>query len=219
MGHGTPNLFDSALDPLTERLMVVKKMKTITVLMMCASPIGETPLRLDQEARDLKEQLQMVKEKQQNIIVEHAWAIRNDQIQTEVLNAKPEILHFSGHGNVDRLYFEDKTGQAIEVSAVAIGGLVRQAKTIDCVILNACYSDSLSVALKPHVSAIIGCSSGIDDDAAVVFSSAFYRTLANGKSYKDSFEWAINELEIRGMNAEAKIYTFTDGDSPRNRTA
>jgi len=209
--EGTMDLFAGEIDPLTAKLLEARKMPTKNVLMMCASPMNATPIRLDQEARDLKEQLRLVDNRKQDINVVHAWAIRTDQVQMEILNNAPEILHFSGHGDAGILCFEDKDGNAAPVTAAAIEGIVKLSETVDCVIMNACYSESVASQLVPNVKAVIGCKVSISDDAAIAFSKAFYRALAHSHSYRKAFDLALNELQLSGMDAEARKYSFLEG--------
>lgn len=206
--EGTRDLFAADLDLLTLQLIQGQKLPTKNVLMMCASPKDETPLRLDQEARDLKEQLRLVENRKQEVNVVHAWAVRTDQVQMEVQNNAPDVVHFSGHGDIGLLCFEDKDGNAASVSAAAIAGLIMLSESVECVILNACYSESVAKKIAPHVEAVVGCTQSIGDDAAIIFSKAFYRALAHGYEYRRAYESALNELELNGMKNEAKKYRF-----------
>ncbi|MEO9527393.1 MAG: CHAT domain-containing protein [Hyphomicrobiales bacterium] len=208
---GTDDLFAGSDDLLISNIRKTKTMPSKNVLMLCVSPADADRLRLDQEARDLKEQLRLVENPKQIVEVSNAWAVRTNQVQMEILNNEPNILHFSGHGNVGELYFEDHDGNAVPVSAEAIAGLVKLSETVECIVLNACYSASLAGLLKPHVKAVIGCTASIDDDAAVKFSSAFYRAISHNMPYQKAFDYAVNELELNSLEAEAKKYDFTDG--------
>lgn len=206
--EGTRDLFAADMDLLTAQLMEGHKLPTKNVLMMCASPKDESPLRLDQEARDLKEQLRLVEKSKQDVNVVHAWAVRTDQVQMEVQNNAPDVLHFSGHGDTGFLCFEDKDGKAAPVSAAAIEGLIKLSESIECVILNACYSESVAKKIAPHVKAVIGCRKSIADEAAIIFSKAFYRALAHGYEYRRAYELGLNELQLSSMVNEAKKYRF-----------
>lgn len=210
--EGTLDMFGGDLDPLTARLMEKQKLPIVNVLMMCASPkdAGD-PLRLDEEARDLKEQIRLVDKPKQDIVVSHAWAVRTDQVQMEVMNNAPDILHFSGHGDTGLLCFEDKNGNVAAVSAAAVEGLVKLSDSIECLILNACFSESIATQVKDHLKAVIGCSDAIDDDAAIAFTRAFYRALRHGNHYRRAFDLALNELQLNGMENEAKKYKFVAG--------
>lgn len=210
--EGTLDMFAGDLDPLTARLLEESKLPTLNVLMMCASPkdAGD-PLRLDEEARDLTEQIRLVEKPKKEVIVTHAWAIRTDQVQMEVLNNSPDILHFSGHGDAGILCFEDKNGNVAEVSATAIEGLVKLSESVQCLVLNACFSESVARQVKVHVKAVIGCTVEIDDDAAIAFTRAFYRALRHGHLVQRAYDLALNDLQLNGMENEAKKYVFIAG--------
>lgn len=214
--EGTPDLFsnDALTTAIIGRPIVTSQTTPKTALLMFASPIGQTPLRLDQEARDLGEKIRLVQNPKVAISVTQHWAVRVDQIQDCILNARPHILHFSGHGGSGSLYFEDATGNATPVTSKAFGDLMKLASShIECVIMNACYSNDLAKAAANHVNAVIGCKSSIRDDAAIAFARSFYRALTNGKDYRESFDWAVNEVRLATSDAEAKKYKFTDKKS------
>jgi hypothetical protein len=209
--EGTADLFGTDLDPIIAQLRTPTKLKETKVLMMYASPKGTLRLRLDQEARDLKEQLRLIENKKREINVSHAWAVKADQVQMEVLNNTPAILHFSGHGDTGILCFENKDGEVSPVSASAIAGLVKLSNSIECVVMNACFSDSIASQLAPYVKAVIGCKVSIRDDAAIAFSKAFYRALAHDMPYRRAFDYALNDLQLTGMEIEARKYNFVEG--------
>src|SRR5258708_36435480 len=102
------------------------------------APLNESRLRLDKEANDLQQQLALVKDRSLDINVEHRWATRTNQIQMEILNQKPDILHFSGHGDVGTLIFEDEAGESAPVSSEAIAELISLCPNVRCLLLNAC---------------------------------------------------------------------------------
>lgn len=179
------------------------------VLFLAANPVNEARLKIDREASDLKEQLALVRDAKIYIDVEHAWAIRTDQLQREILNSKPAVLHFSGHGDTGMLIFEDASGKAVEVSGEALAGLIELMPTIKCVVLNACFSESVAKLVAPHVNAVIGCDASIGDTAAILFTRAFYRALAHGETVKRSFELAKNDLALNGQGKEASKYTIS----------
>nr|WP_281418666.1 CHAT domain-containing protein [Rhizobium rosettiformans] len=176
--------------------------------MLAASPVDQQSLRLDEEARDLREQLKLVNEPMTVVQIEHRWAVRTNQLQMEVMNVKPQILHFSGHGDRGVLLFEDVNGNASEVSAEAIAELIELNPSVDCLLLNACYSESVARLASPHVKAVIGCTTSIDDNAAIAFTRSFYRALAHGETYEKAFRLAKNEVRINFASAEADKYVM-----------
>lgn len=185
-----------------------KKMK---ILFFAASPINENRLRLEEEARDLREQLSLVQDKKIEISVQHIWAVRTNQVQMEILNENPSILHFSGHGSSGNLIFENANGEAAPVTAKAISELISLCSSIDCLVLNACFSESVAKLCVPHLKAVIGCDDAINDDAAIAFTRAFYRALAHGQTYEIAYKFAKNEIRMMGYDKEADKYKFDAG--------
>lgn len=209
--EGNLDLFQNPtdLETMFRGAPLIRKAKlTMKALMLAASPVDQQSLRLDEEARDLREQLKLVNEPMAVVQIEHRWAVRTNQLQMEVMNVKPQILHFSGHGDRGALLFEDVNGNASEVSAEAIAELVELNSCVDCLLLNACYSESVARLVSPYVKAVIGCTTSIDDNAAIAFTRSFYRALAHGETYEKAFRLAKNEVRINFASAEADKYVM-----------
>jgi hypothetical protein len=188
---------------------IVKEIHPMKVLFLASSPVDQDSLKIDRECRDIKEQLNLVKDKKVVLDFEHAWAARTDQIQTEILNSKPEVLHFSGHGGPGELVFEDHNGWTKTVSGEALAQLIALCPTIKIVLLNACYTESIAKLVSPHVSAVIGCEVSISDEAATQFTRAFYRALAHGHDVGTAFALGKNEISLAGSPTEAAKYKIT----------
>ncbi|WP_166096750.1 CHAT domain-containing protein [Rhizobium flavescens] len=209
--NGTMDLFQNGSDleaVLRGSPLIKKERKVIKALMLASSPTDQQPLRLDTEARDLREQLKLVQEPTVDVLLENRWAVRSNQLQMEVMNAKPQILHFSGHGDHGLLIFEDVGGKTTEVSGEAIAELVELNRSIECLLLNACYSESVARLAAPYLKAVIGCNSEIGDEAAVAFTRSFYRALAHGEPYDRAFRHAKNEVRINSGSGEADRYVM-----------
>jgi hypothetical protein len=182
-------------------------MPPIKTLILSAAPKNTMRLRLDEEARDLKEKLRAVQNKAVDVVVVNEWAVRVDQIQDALFNEKPQVLHFSGHGDTGILVFEDRNGKAAPVDAKAFAELISlHADSVKCVILSACYSEDVAKAVRAHVPWVIGCDQSIADNAAIAFSRAFYRALANGENYDKAFRHGRNEIALERMPNEADKY-------------
>lgn len=179
----------------------------LKVLVLASAPRNIARLRIDEEVRDLKEKIHLVQNKRRSLEVVSEWAVRVDQIQDALFNDRPNVLHFSGHGSPGQLVFEDRSGNGQVVDAKSFGDLIGlHAGTIECVVLNACFSEDVAKACRGHVSAVVGCDASIADDAAVAFSRAFYRALANGEGYDKAYRFARNEVALAGMSLEAEKY-------------
>ncbi|MFN0200506.1 MAG: CHAT domain-containing protein [Bacteroidia bacterium] len=131
-----------------------------------------------------------------------AWAVTPDDFQMEVLKQKPQILHFSGHGEQAGIMLQDTTGTDKLVSASA---LIRFFKVftkkfkINCVFLNTCYSAEQAEAISQYVAYVIGMSQNVDDNTAIQFSKAFYRTYAREKEIEFAFDLAVNSIEMNDL--------------------
>ncbi|MBC7280215.1 CHAT domain-containing protein [Hoeflea sp.] len=204
---GTADLFGEE-DDLMQSIKKAKPVRqAMKALMLLAAPKDADRLRLDEEVRDLKDKLRVVQNAVVDIVVVNEWAVRVDQIQDALFNEKPQVLHFSGHGDTGTLFFEDRNGDAAPVDAKSFGELISlHADTVKCVILSACYSEDVAKAVRAHVPWVIGCDQSIADDAAIAFSRAFYRALANGQDYQKAFRHARNEVSLNGMSVEADKY-------------
>lgn len=74
------------------------------ILFLAANPKGTSPLKLDQEAREIGEELRRSHQDDQ-FSLEQRWAVRPRDIQQAMLDVGPHIVHFSGHGQGTKLVF------------------------------------------------------------------------------------------------------------------
>lgn len=74
------------------------------VLFLAANPKGTSPLRLDQELRDIGEELRRSNQGDK-FTLEQRWAVRPRDIQQAMLDVGPQIVHFSGHGKGTKISF------------------------------------------------------------------------------------------------------------------
>ncbi len=123
------------------------------ILVLSANPKGTHPLRLAEEIREIKEGLQLAR-KRDRFVIESAEAVRHRDIHRAILN----FVHFSGHGAGEAgLVFEDNTGQQKLVDAAALAGLFELfVDQVECVLLNACYSEIQAKAIAQHIDYVIG---------------------------------------------------------------
>jgi hypothetical protein len=99
-----------------------------------------------------------------------------------------------------------KCGNTTEVSGESIARLIELVGSVRCVVLNACFSDSISKLIASHVEAVIGCDDTIDDEAAIMFTRAFYRALSHGVTFEQAYNLARNELDLHGKKGESEKY-------------
>ncbi|BAY22258.1 hypothetical protein NIES2100_20210 [Calothrix sp. NIES-2100] len=171
-----------------------------TILVLSANPKGTQPLRLHEEIREIKEGLQLAKQRDR-FKIDSAEAVRHRDISRSILNFEPQIVHFSGHGAGEPgLIFEDNTGQQKLVDAEALAGLFKLfADKVECVLLNACYSKIQAQAIAQHINYVIGMSQEIGDKAAIEFAVGFYDALGAGRDFEFAYKYGCQVIRMAGI--------------------
>ncbi len=171
-----------------------------TILILAANPKATPPLRLDEEIREIDAGLQRAK-KRELFDLKQRWAVRVQEVYQSLLNFNPQIVHFSGHGTgEDGLVLEDEAGNVRLVSTEALTGLFELfADRVECVVLNACYSEVQATAIARHIPYVIGMSKAIGDKAAIKFATGFYSALGAGESIEFAYKLGCNVIQLDGI--------------------
>ncbi len=171
-----------------------------TILILAANPKATSPLRLDEEIREIDAGLQRAK-KRELFDLKQRWAVRVQDVYQSLLDFKPQIVHFSGHGTGDDgLALEDDAGNVRLVDTVALTKLFELfAANVECVVLNACYSEVQAVAIAQHIPYVIGMNKAIGDIAAIKFSTGFYSALGAGESVEFAYKLGCNVIQLDGI--------------------
>lgn len=173
-------------------------MKHHKILLLAANPKDTGRLRLQEEERDIKEQLRLAGFRRPPISSE--VAVRPRDIYRSVLDTQPTIVHFSGHGAGNNgLIFENALGQSRLISSDALAELFRLfSQKVECVILNACYSYSQAEVIAEHVNYVIGMHEEIEDASAIEFSVGFYSALSAGESIEFAYKMGCVAIRMNG---------------------
>lgn len=170
------------------------------ILILTANPQNSDKLRLDEEVREIQEGLKRSRSRDQFELISK-WAVRPDDLRRALLDHEPQIVHFSGHGaGKDGLVLENNAGQMKPVSAQSLARLFKLFQDkVECVLLNACYSEVQATAIHQHIDHVIGMSQSIGDRAAIEFAVGFYDGLGAGRSYADAFEFGLSAIDLEGI--------------------
>ncbi|MBP5976468.1 TIR domain-containing protein [Brasilonema sp. CT11] len=172
------------------------------ILILAANPRNTMKLDLDEEVREIAEGLRRSKKSNQ-FVIESRWAVRPDDVRRSILDFEPEIVHFCGHGEADGgLVLEDVTGQAKPVKPEALAGLFELFTHVECVLLNACYSEKQAEAIVQHIDYVIGMKQAIGDRAAVKFAVGFYDALGAGRTIEVAHKFGVNAIQWEGISEE-----------------
>lgn len=194
------------------------------ILILSANPKGTTQLRLGEEAREIKEGLKRSQRREQFTIERSEAALYRD-ISRSLLEYEPQILHFSGHGmgfpvqkretdsderklkpipesntGSEGLVFEDETGHEKLVNTEALAELFELfADKLECVVLNACYSEVQARAIARQIPYVVGMNKAIGDKAAIEFSVGFYDALGAGRDYVFAHKLGCSAVKTAGI--------------------
>lgn len=167
-----------------------------TILVLAANPLDTDRLRLDEEIREITIGLRRASNRD-DYILQPVLAARPDDVRRAVLDHKPNIVHFCGHGSDNGgIAFEDKSGNSALVTPEAISGFFKLfADEVHCVLLNACYSESQADAIAKHIDYVVGMEGSVDDAKAIQFAVAFYDALGSGRTVEFAYELALNATQ------------------------
>jgi len=173
------------------------------ILILAANPIGTSQLCLDEELREIEQGLGRAKQRDK-FDIKSALVVRSRDIQRSILDFKPHIVHFSGHGTgQDGLVLENETGHAKLVDALALARLFKLfANRVNCVVLNACYLEIQARGIAQHINYVIGMSQAVGDRAAIEFAVGFYDALGAGESIEFAYELGCTLIQILGISEE-----------------
>ncbi len=169
------------------------------ILLLSANPTNTSKLRLDEEVREIEAGLERAKYRDEFEIISK-WAVRVDDLRRALLDHEPQIVHFSGHGEGNQgLALENNSGKMQLVSASALAKLFKLFPQVECVVLNACYSQVQAEAIHQHIDYVIGMNKEIGDKAAIEFAVGFYDALGAGRTIEDGFELGLASLDLKNI--------------------
>lgn len=193
--------------------------RRIAVLVLAANPTDTPSLRLDQEVRELQSGL--LRASRKGFHIRQDWAVRPRDLRRALLEHRPKIVHFCGHGTGEEgLVLEDDHNSSHLASTSALASLFELFSShVECVVLNACYSDRQAAAISAHVTYVVGMSRAISDDAAIEFAVGFYDAIAAGETFERAFAFGRNAIELAGLEGHATPTLIGKGTRPLPDTA
>ncbi len=160
------------------------------ILILEANPHKD--LSLNDEIRELQDVIRQSRDREE-FQIDIGLSVRSTDLQKLMLDSEPNIVHFCGHGTgQDGLVFRDK-----KIDTDALSNLFELCqKDLQCVVLNACYTEAQADEIVKHIKYVIGMNQAIRDDAAIAFSIGFYRALGYGCSFEDAFKFGKNAIQL-----------------------
>jgi hypothetical protein len=177
---------------------------------MAAAPDDKIYVNVIKEGTEIQQTLDGQRDKFQFI---HRLGITKDHFLDDLERYRPDILHFSGHGTEhSSLVFQDGDELSSEQLEKTFQSLPFK---ISVVFLNACYSKHQARSISKYVDYIIGMKKPVSDEAAIIFSSKFYKSLLKNINYKEAFSDAIAYLSyyLESESSIPKLITSHGFDS------
>ncbi|QUY45850.1 CHAT domain-containing protein [Acaryochloris marina] len=98
------------------------------------------------------------------------------------------------------LVLEDDQGRAKLVNSKTLKELFKSFPSVECVLLNACYSEVQATSIHESVDCVIGMNQPIGDRAAIQFSQGFYDALGAGTSYEEAYQLGCRAIDLEGSS-------------------
>ena len=167
-------------------------------------PGGDHAASLDEEIRAIDAKIRGAEYRDRLELASH-WAVRLDDLSGLLMRRRPDIVHFSGHGDpLGEIILLAADGTPKPVPAEALAGLFRVLKdNVRVVVFNACHSEAQAKAVVRVIDSAVGMSRAIDDDHAIAFAAEFYQALGFGRSVQDAYDLGVTRLTGEGV-ANAK---------------
>lgn len=175
--------------------------RLVKILLLAANPSTTSELALSEEVHAIQERLSLA-ERRDLVQLVSRWAVRPNDLQLAILQTRPTIVQFSGHGAGVKgtVLHGDVPGTEHRVSGEALKQVFGTLRgNIRVVVLNTCESAEHARALSKVVDFVIGMSDEIDDESARRFSSEFYLGIASGQSVNTAFQMGIGAVMLHGL--------------------
>lgn len=183
-------------------------MSRFRVLFLAANPVTTTRLALDEEVHTIQQRLR-TSGATDRVELCAEWALRAEELPVALMRHKPGVVHFSGHGSEtgELLFISNQSGES--PTPVLPGTLCRLfqalAGSVQCVVLNACYSLIHAQSLTAILPCVVGMNRAVEDKAAIAFAAGFYEALAFGRSIKTSFKLGCSQIELAQYISQSDI--------------
>ncbi|MEI6429855.1 MAG: CHAT domain-containing protein [Pseudanabaena sp. ELA607] len=176
-------------------------MNKTKILFLATNTSHAAQLALDEEIRAIRYKIRLSDYRDHIELIPNK-AVRLGDLLDYLNEHKPQIVHFSGHGNeTGEIILVDNDGKSNPVSKEKLQALFTTLKdNIKVIFLNACYSSVQGKAIAEIIDFVIGMDSSIEDEAAIEFSKSFYSAIGFGRTVQEAFEQGT--LSLKGTPEE-----------------
>ena len=171
----------------------------INVLVVFANPRGTDQLKLGAEARVIRQSIRLSRYRDDiSLTISDATTVHD--LRRSLLDEDFQIVHISGHGTGTGLVLEDDSGGMYVVPQQALADLFQAYESIQCVILNACYSISQAQLMSLGIPFTIAMEGSISDKAAIEFSRGFYDAVGARRAIDFAYDEGCRSVNLAAPN-------------------
>ncbi|MGC1396185.1 MAG: tetratricopeptide repeat-containing serine protease family protein [Coleofasciculaceae cyanobacterium] len=128
--------------------------------------------------------------------------IKADKLDEELSAIKPWIIQISGSANgIEGLTRESDSGRATsKTPEKSIADLFEfHAKSVQCIILNGCYSDVQAREIVQYIDFVIGINQDLEESKVLKFLDDFYFYIGSERTIIDSYQRSCHHLNGTGI--------------------
>lgn len=182
------------------------------ILYLAASPKGETRIEGDKEYQRIKAALERGRKRDNYVFLNPEFAVTGDEL-IRSMREKPQIIHFSVHGESEALIIADHDNNAQPLPQVALIRLLKPLQGItEVVIFNSCYSSHLAREISKLGMYVTGNNFEILDTASISFVSGLYSGLGEGKTFEEAYNDAMVMVGIMNPEEIHILEVWKDGE-------
>ena len=167
---------------------MIQKEAKITILFIGANYNNQKVIRTEKEFRKIKETISHLPYKNLINVVE-SFATKRHEITTKIIENKPQIIHFSGHGSLNTGPLFEDDGEiinALDLQIDLVDKLKKYADFVKVIIFNVCESSIIADKTSKFIDFTIGTDETTDDDCAIAFAKGFYKNWGNKDEIRNS---------------------------------
>jgi hypothetical protein len=174
--------------------------RNVRIFLAAAEPVDAHPIWSGYEFQQIEEELRRGPNRE-HFELQHRLATEVLDLPRALLEFLPHILHISAHGEANGLALLTKAGHQKQVPLSGLAHLCQQfSDHLECVVLNACYSERQAVEISQHIPYVIGMNKAIALDSAIAFSVGFYQAIAAGRGIEKAFALGCIAIELKGYS-------------------
>jgi len=184
----------------------------LKILAVLVSPKQLTPLDLDRERENLESAL-IVHQKNRTVLVNYLQPPTVQNLQDVMNSFRPHIIHFIGHGEISpadgpRILLDDASGGAASITTHEFGASAAN-NGVRMVFLNRPEAirgevgpnvDLANSLVEAGVPAVVTPLHVVVDQASLLFTREFYRSLADGHPLEGCLNSARNRLNQENLD-------------------